>query len=102
MYLSPGGFQPARVSARPIRSDQNARKRALECYPELETWNDGSWTQSVFSCGWSDLRRGGAVPLGVRIFMEWTVIIGDWSVLMWASWIALVVAGGPPSSRAET
>ncbi len=29
-----------------------------------------------------------------RIFMEWTVIIGDWSIPMWVSWIALVVAGG--------
>jgi hypothetical protein len=26
--------------------------------------------------------------------MEWTVIIGDWSIPIWASWIALVVAGG--------
>src|SRR6516164_3949885 len=30
----------------------------------------------------------------VRIFLEWTVTIGDWSIPMWASWIALVVAGG--------
>jgi hypothetical protein len=30
----------------------------------------------------------------VRIFMEWTVIIGGWSIPMWVSWIALVVAGG--------
>jgi len=30
----------------------------------------------------------------VRIFMEWTVIIEDWSIPMWVSWIALVVAGG--------
>jgi hypothetical protein len=30
----------------------------------------------------------------VRIFMEWTVIIGDWSIPVGASWIALVVAGG--------
>ena len=29
-----------------------------------------------------------------RIFMEWTVIIGDWSIPIWVSWIALVVAGG--------
>jgi hypothetical protein len=29
-----------------------------------------------------------------RIFMEWTVIIGDWFIPMWVSWIALVVAGG--------
>ena len=29
-----------------------------------------------------------------RIFMEWTVIIGDWSIPMWVSWSALVVAGG--------
>ena len=30
----------------------------------------------------------------VRIFAEWTVIIGDWSVPKSVSWIALVVAGG--------
>jgi len=30
----------------------------------------------------------------VRIFMELTVIIGDWPIPMWVSWIALVVAGG--------
>ena len=30
----------------------------------------------------------------VRIFAEWIVIIGDWSIPMWVSWIALVVAGG--------
>jgi hypothetical protein len=29
-----------------------------------------------------------------RIFMEWPVIIGDWSVPVWVSWIALIVAGG--------
>jgi len=30
----------------------------------------------------------------VRIFMEWPVMIDDWSVPIWVSWIALVVAGG--------
>jgi len=30
----------------------------------------------------------------VRIFLEWTITIGDWSIPMWARWIALVVAGG--------
>ncbi len=30
----------------------------------------------------------------VRIFMEWTLIVGDWSVPKWVSWVALVVAGG--------
>jgi hypothetical protein len=30
----------------------------------------------------------------VRIYMEWPVMIGDWWVPMWVSWIALVVAGG--------
>ena len=29
----------------------------------------------------------------MRIFAEWTVIIRDWSIPMWVSWIALVVAG---------
>jgi hypothetical protein len=29
-----------------------------------------------------------------RIVMDWSVIIGDWSIPMWASWVALVVAGG--------
>ena len=46
--------------------------------------------KNVFSCGWSDLRLFHLA----RIFMEWTVIIGDWSMPMWVSWIALVVAGG--------
>ncbi len=30
----------------------------------------------------------------VRIYMGWPVVIGSWSVPMWVSWIALVVAGG--------
>ena len=30
----------------------------------------------------------------LRIFEEWPVIIGDWSVPKWASWVALIVAGG--------
>jgi hypothetical protein len=30
----------------------------------------------------------------VRIFEEWTVIIGDWSVPKSVSWVALIVAGG--------
>jgi hypothetical protein len=30
----------------------------------------------------------------LRIYMAWPVVIGDWAVPMWVSWIALVVAGG--------
>jgi hypothetical protein len=30
----------------------------------------------------------------VRIFEEWPVIIGDWSVPKSVSWVALLVAGG--------
>jgi hypothetical protein len=30
----------------------------------------------------------------MRIYMDWPIVIGDWSVPMWVSWIALVVAGG--------
>jgi hypothetical protein len=30
----------------------------------------------------------------VRIYMGWLVMIGDWSVPMWVSWIGLVVPGG--------
>jgi len=30
----------------------------------------------------------------LRIFMEWPVMIGDWSVPKSVSWIALIVAGG--------
>jgi hypothetical protein len=29
-----------------------------------------------------------------RIYMGWPVVIGDWSVPIWVSWIGLVVAGG--------
>jgi len=30
----------------------------------------------------------------VRIFEDWPVVIGDWSVPKWVSWVALIVAGG--------
>jgi hypothetical protein len=30
----------------------------------------------------------------VRIYMEWPVMIGDWSTPKSVSWIALIVAGG--------
>ena len=30
----------------------------------------------------------------VRIFEEWPVVIGDWSVPKSVSWVALIVAGG--------
>jgi hypothetical protein len=29
----------------------------------------------------------------LRIYMGWPVVIGSWTVPMWVSWIALVVAG---------
>jgi uncharacterized integral membrane protein len=38
----------------------------------------------------------------VRIYMDWPVMIGDWSVPMWVSWIGLVVAGGLAFFRVET
>ena len=37
-----------------------------------------------------------------RVFMEWAVIIGHWSIPMWVSWIALVVPGGLALLGAET
>lgn len=30
----------------------------------------------------------------LRIYMGWLVVIGEWTVPMWVSWIAFVVAGG--------
>ena len=35
-----------------------------------------------------------ALAHALRIYMEWPVIIGDWSVPKSVSWVALVVAGG--------
>ena len=29
-----------------------------------------------------------------RIVMDWSVIIGNWSIPMWVSWAALIVADG--------
>jgi len=29
----------------------------------------------------------------LRIFMDWPIVIDNWTVPMWLSWIALVVAG---------
>lgn len=30
----------------------------------------------------------------LRIYVSWPVVVADWSVPMWVSWIGLVVAGG--------
>ena len=30
----------------------------------------------------------------LRIFMGWPIVIDTWTVPMWLSWIALVIAGG--------
>ena len=38
----------------------------------------------------------------VRIYMDWPVMIGDWSVPMLVSWIGFVVAGGLGFFRVET
>jgi hypothetical protein len=56
--------------------------------------DDGAWTQKRFLSWLGVIFALVALFHLVRIFMEWTVIIGDWSIPMWASWIALVVAGG--------
>ena len=49
--------------------------------------------KNVFSCGWGDLRRGGAIPFGAN-FYGLVCHHGGWSIPMWESWIALGVAGG--------
>jgi hypothetical protein len=30
----------------------------------------------------------------VRIYMDWPLMIADWSVPKWLSWVGLIVAGG--------
>jgi hypothetical protein len=30
----------------------------------------------------------------LRIYMGWSAVIGGWTLPMWVSWLALVVAGG--------
>ena len=30
----------------------------------------------------------------VRIYMNWTVVVGHWSIPRWVSWVGLIVAGG--------
>jgi hypothetical protein len=35
-----------------------------------------------------------ALLQALRIYMDWSVVIGGWSAPMWISWIAIVVAGG--------
>ena len=35
-----------------------------------------------------------ALLQALRIYMDWSVVIGGWCAPMWISWIAIVVAGG--------
>jgi hypothetical protein len=30
----------------------------------------------------------------LRLFMGWPIVIDNWTVPMWLSWIALIIAGG--------
>ncbi|HEY5213912.1 MAG TPA: hypothetical protein VIJ38_12925 [Acidobacteriaceae bacterium] len=34
-----------------------------------------------------------ALLQALRIYMEWSVVIGGWNAPTWISWIAIVVAG---------
>jgi hypothetical protein len=65
----------------------------LECYPE-QNLGDRSWTKKRFLLWRGVIFAVVALFHLVRIFAEWTVIIGDWSVPKWVSWVALIVAGG--------
>ena len=49
--------------------------------------------QKTFSIGAGVIFAVVALLHLVRIYMDWAVTIGEWSVPMWVSWIALVVAG---------
>jgi hypothetical protein len=49
--------------------------------------------QKVFYFGWDNFAVVALFHL-VRIYMDWPVMIGDWSVPMLVSWIGFVVAGG--------
>ena len=35
-----------------------------------------------------------ALTHALRIYMDWPVMIADWSVPKWLSWVGLIVAGG--------
>jgi len=35
-----------------------------------------------------------ALLQALRIYMDWSVVIGGWNAPIWISWIAIVVAGG--------
>jgi hypothetical protein len=47
----------------------------------------------MFSGGRNNIRVV-ALAQALRIYMDWTVMIADWSVPKSVSWIALIVAGG--------
>jgi hypothetical protein len=70
-----------------------ARSQALECYPRQKL---GGWLMDAktFSLVAGLIFALVALLHLVRIFEEWPVIIGDWSVPKSVSWVALIVAGG--------
>jgi hypothetical protein len=59
-----------------------------------KTWDDRYGRKNVFSRSWGIIFAVVALFHLVRIFEEWPVIIGDWSVPKSVSWVALLVAGG--------
>jgi hypothetical protein len=64
----------------------------FERYPK--NWDESLMDQKQFSIAAGVIFAVVALFHLVRIYMGWPVIIGDWSVPMWVSWIGLIIAGG--------
>jgi hypothetical protein len=67
---------------------------SFERYLKKPPWDDSLMDQKTFSIAAGVIFAVVALFHLLRIYMGWPVIIGDWSVPMWLSWIGLIVAGG--------
>jgi hypothetical protein len=59
-----------------------------------KTWDDSLMDQKTFSIVAGLIFAAAALFHLLRIYDDWPVVIEDWSVPMWFSWIGLIVAGG--------
>jgi hypothetical protein len=71
----------------------------LECSHSIESeWAANTWMISMdwktFSLVSGSIFAVVALLHLLRIYMDWPIVIGDWSVPLWVSWVGLVVAGG--------
>src|SRR5262249_21216304 len=72
---------------------RNSGPRTRVSFTVERDWSVSHGSKNIRSNRWDHFCGGSLAPL-LRAYMGWPVVISDWAVPMWLSWIGFLVAGG--------